>query len=234
MKPDKIDYKSSWKNWGEEFKRHGASSRHTRRMLRRYMDGIRFKSIIDVGCGTGILLESLDKNLEKAGVDISESGIEICRQKMPEGRFRVMDIGKEIPKGKYDLCTCSEVLEHVKDDQKAMKNLRKICNYLVISVPCGKYGEDDKVQGHYRRYSEKDMFKKLEKAGFKILRYERWGFPFYSPIYRFLINKSKEEQRVGEMNFFKMIVSGFFYSLFFLNMNNRGDRLFLLAKAKNR
>jgi hypothetical protein len=110
-----------------------------------------------------------------------------------------------------------------------MRNLRKMCKMVVISVPLGKYGEDDRIQGHYRRYTEDDIVLKLESVGFKILKKEKWGFPFYSPIYRFLINKSKEEYRVGKVTLFKRAVSEFFYRLFFLNMNNKGDRLFVLV-----
>lgn len=229
--PQKLDYDSSWGKWGEEFKLRGASSRHTRRILRSYMKGINFDSIIDIGCGTGILLNSLNlENKKVKGVDISSTGIKVCKKKMPKGSFEVMNIEKKVPKETYDLGFCSEVLEHIEDDLKAMKNLRKLCKTIIISVPSGKYGKDDEIQGHYRRYSSKEMIEKLILAGFKIIKYENWGFPFYSPIYRFLMDKTTQEQKTGKVTFFKKIISEFFYGLFLLNLPGHGDRLFVLAK----
>lgn len=231
MNTKKVDYKNSWKNWGEDFKIYGPSSRHTRRMIKKYMDLVEFNSIIDIGCGTGIFLNSLDlKNKKFAGIDISVEGIKFCKKKLKKGNFQVMDIEKQCPKEKYDLGICSEVLEHVKDDVKAMKNLRKLCKKIVISVPTGKFGQDDYEMGHYRRYSVKEMTKKLKIAGFKIIKYEKWGFPFYSPIYRFFINKTSEDQRVGKVGIIKRIVSESVNLLFYLNIKNKGDRLFLLAE----
>jgi len=232
MKPYKVDYDSSWDRWGEEFKLIGASSRHTRRIIKKYMENLTYKSIIDVGCATGIFLNSLDlKGKSVAGVDISNAGINICKKKMPQGDFRVMDIGKRKLNKKYDLGICSEVLEHIDDDIKALSNLKAMCKSIIITVPSGKYGEDDKVQGHYRRYSKKEMMLKLRKVGFKVVRIENWGFPFYSPFYRFVINRVHHDDRVGmKLSGSKKIVSHLLYCLFFFNVPGYGDRLFVLAE----
>ena len=56
------------------------------------------KSILDVGCGTGSLLEYLNsKGIETAytGVDILESMTEIAINKFPEGNFICTDIFKQ-------------------------------------------------------------------------------------------------------------------------------------------
>lgn len=232
MKPSVVDYDNSWDKWGDEFKLIGASSRHTRRIIKKYMLGLKYKSIIDIGCATGIFLNSLNlKNKKFAGIDISSAGIKISKKKMPKGSFKVMDIGKSKPLENYDLGICSEVLEHVEDDIKAIKHLRKLCKKIIITVPCGKYGEDDKVQGHYRRYSLKEMKIKLKKADFKMVKSEMWGFPFYSPVYRFIMNKVNHDDRVGnKLSLTKKVLSHLIYYLFFLNFPNKGDRLFLLAE----
>lgn len=65
------------------------------------------------------------------------------------------------------------VLEHIKDDDKALAEVNKILNnqgILIIEVPSGKflYDEYDRKLLHYRRYNMQEIEKKLIKAGFKI------------------------------------------------------------------
>jgi SAM-dependent methyltransferase len=231
MKPKKQDYKNIWKEFGQDYKIHGPSSRHTRRILRKYLSLVGYNSIIDIGCGPGILLSTLDlKGKFFAGADLSESGIRFCKERWPKGNFKIIDIAKEAPKERYDVAVCSEVLEHIKDDLAAMKNLRKTCDNLVISVPAGKYSFSDHEMGHFRRYTKEDMISKLKRAGFKIVKCEYWGFPFYSPIYRFFLNNTKVKQRAGKVTIFKRLISEILNIMFYLNIPNKGDRLFVLAR----
>lgn len=65
------------------------------------------------------------------------------------------------------------VLEHIKDDDKALAEVNKILNnqgIFIIEVPSGKflYDEYDRKFLHYRRYNMQEIEKKLIKAGFKI------------------------------------------------------------------
>jgi SAM-dependent methyltransferase len=229
--PKKWDYQNIWDDLGEDYKIVGPSSRHTRRMIREFMKRISYQSIIDVGCGTGLLLNSLDLEDKKfGGIDISISGINICNKRFKDGFFETMDISKEIPDDHFDLCICSEVLEHIQDDVKAIDNLRKVCSNIIITVPCGKYSRTDHDMGHYRRYSVGNLLGKLGSAGFKVIKYEKWGFPFYSPIYRFFLDRTTVKQRSGNVTASKRIISGVFYLLFYINIKNLGDRLFVLAE----
>jgi len=229
--PKELDYQNIWNELGEEYKIVGPSSRHTRRMIRKFMKEVSYNSIIDFGCGTGLLLNSLNLGSKKfGGIDISSSGIKICKKRFKDGYFETMDISKEIPGEHFDLCICSEVLEHIQDDVRAVGNIRKVCNKIIVSVPCGKYSRTDHEMGHYRRYSVDDLLGKLDSAGFKIIKCEKWGFPFYSPLYRFFLDRTTVKQRAGKVTVSKRILSEVFYLLFYINIKNSGDRLFVLAE----
>ena len=68
--------------------------------------------------------------------------------------------------GKYDLVTCFDVLEHIEDDRKALSKMESLVNdkgFLVLTVPA--YGflwnRHDEINHHYRRYSKKEIIKKV-------------------------------------------------------------------------
>jgi 2-polyprenyl-6-hydroxyphenyl methylase/3-demethylubiquinone-9 3-methyltransferase len=90
-----------------------------------YIDGIaglRGRTVLDVGCGGGILAEAMsargarvtgidlaDKPLKVAQLHLLESGLEVeYRLTAPEA------LAREMP-GRYDVVTCMELLEHVPD-----------------------------------------------------------------------------------------------------------------------
>jgi SAM-dependent methyltransferase len=227
------DYNSGWNRW-EDMKKYGPSSRHTRRLIAKYIKDLNFKSVLDVGCGEGSLLQSLslaEKGYELNGIDLSENAIKLAEDKIKCGIFKVIDISKVSMDKKFDLVICSEVLEHIEDDVSAIKNIYKMSKFVIITVPIGKLGAEDLQVGHVRRYSKKDILNKLESVGFKIIKSREWGFPFYSPLYRSIIKYTSEESRSGEFGIIRKIISLVLYYLFMLNLFNKGDRIVILAQS---
>ena len=83
-----------------------------------------------------------------------------------------------------DVVIMLNVLEHIKDDNKALHEVNKILNnqgILIIEVPSGKflYDEYDRKLLHFRRYNMKDIEKKLINSGFKIEKKTHLGFMVY-------------------------------------------------------
>ena len=86
------------------------------------------KNVLDVGCGGGILSESMaglgakvtgidlgDKALQVAKLHLLESGKQVEYRKVP-----VEDLAAEQP-GHYDVVPCMEMLEHVPDPQSVVR-----------------------------------------------------------------------------------------------------------------
>ena len=74
---------------------------------------------------------------------------------------------------KFNTVFSSNVLEHIKDDKKALKNLSstlKNDGRLILLVPAKMmvYGRLDKSLGHYRRYEKEGLRKTVELAGFRV------------------------------------------------------------------
>jgi 2-polyprenyl-3-methyl-5-hydroxy-6-metoxy-1,4-benzoquinol methylase len=72
--------------------------------------------ILDVGCGTGKMLRSVQGDYERFGLDISERLIEQARQQDSGSRYDVGDSNSLLyDSGSFDLVMCHSVLHHLED-----------------------------------------------------------------------------------------------------------------------
>ena len=96
-----------------------------------YIDGqvgLADKRVIDIGCGGGILAESMAaKGANVTGIDLSEKPLQVAKLHLLEtGRnvdYRLIaaeDIAREQPE-QFDCVTCMELLEHVPDPASTVK-----------------------------------------------------------------------------------------------------------------
>jgi len=90
-----------------------------------YIDGLaglNGKSVLDVGCGGGILSESMARRgAQVTGIDLGEKALKVARLHQLESGiavdYRLMAVetmASEQPAG-FDVVTCMEMLEHVPD-----------------------------------------------------------------------------------------------------------------------
>jgi len=227
--------------WNEVWSEHshmkecGPTSRHVRRLIKNVIATLNFHSVLDVGCGEGTLLKEIadwKRGIEVFGTDISEKAVEYAISRIA-GDFRVVDILKETLPREFDLVICSEVLEHLEDDVQALINIRKMVGkYLVVLVPLEQGADICKSVGHVQSYTKEAFLQKMRDANFEILSAKKWGFPFYSPIYRKLLRVAKKDMAAGEFGVFKRMISSLLYYMFMFNIKNRGGKLIVLATVK--
>jgi len=94
-------------------------------------------SLLDVGCGKGIISEFFyKKGFDVKAVDISSEAVKFTKERGIDAM--VCDIEKEEIKGKYDVILCIEVLEHLIDPLGVLKKLKgslKEDGEIIISLP---------------------------------------------------------------------------------------------------
>lgn len=98
------------------------------------------KRVLDIGCGEGYLLCFLDthiKNWQLDAIDINEEALCKAKEKVLSANLSVQDIYNcSYPDGVFDLVICSEVLEHLKNPERVLKEINRLTKrWAILSVP---------------------------------------------------------------------------------------------------
>lgn len=162
-------------------------------LLNQFLKGKSELKLADMGCGTGKMLEELEKFGQAWGFDSSPKALSFCRQRGHKYLSKV-DVSRTLPlkDNSFDAALVLDVLEHLKDDNASISEFHRVLargGILVVTVPAYQFlwSYWDKMLGHQRRYNKKNLVLKLEKGGFvvqKICYYNALVFPM-AFIFRF-------------------------------------------------
>ena len=165
-------------------------------------------NIIDLGCGTGLLMKELQKYGTVQGIDISARAISFCKDR----NIQNVSIGNitnlNLPTNSFDVVLALDVLEHIEDDCRAIEQIKKIVKpkgIVIIFVPTFMFlwGITDINSMHYRRYRLSDLKKKLRDKDLIIQRSSYFNTFLFLPIavfrliVRFLKIKITSENKIG-------------------------------------
>lgn len=94
-------------------------------------------SVLDVGAGSGMItrrLKEIRPNLHISACDFSLTAVEWIKEKIPLNEVFWCDITKGIdkPDKSYDVVVCTEVLEHLENTERAIKELARLATKKVI------------------------------------------------------------------------------------------------------
>lgn len=133
---------------------------------------------LEVGCGTGFVLQMLHKTFPNWKIYATEAqpeGIEFAQKRVPaDVSFFQMDACHMPFRDEFDAIGAFDVIEHIPDDVAAIAQIYsalKPGGYFILSVPQHMFlwSKYDEVGCHFRRYSAAEIESKLKTAGFSIL-----------------------------------------------------------------
>ena len=133
-------------------------------------------TVVDLGCGVGDLLRILPEDLRRIGVDLSLPALQYARRGETAGVALVNGSLYELPisDGAADVVICLEVLEHLRDDGRALKEIARILRpggRLILSVPRQFYfPEYLDLMGHWRHYTRAMAVEMLHRTGLRLER----------------------------------------------------------------
>ena len=155
--------------------------------LRRNVPRLAKIRMLEIGCGNGNVMAYLRQNgIDVEGGDLSVDGLEYCRQRMGDVPLHRIGILSLPFHNEFDIIGAFDVLEHVKNDERALTEVKwalKPKGSIVLTVPAHKFlwSYFDEEAGHKRRYSKSEITTKLERAGFTVKRISFFMF-FLLPI----------------------------------------------------
>lgn len=140
---------------GNTFDKYGSSNLVVRRLMNGFeraldelLDRADPASLLDVGCGEGVLVHRWAQRLpdvRMVGIDLQEQSIQAgwSQRQAPNLEYRVMQAGRadlveNLPfaANEFDLASAIEVLEHVPDPEHTLAEMARCARrHLLVSVP---------------------------------------------------------------------------------------------------
>jgi len=145
--------------------------------------------VLDVGCGTGLMLRRL-KRWDPAGLDFSALSMHFCHKRGVHRLMRGDVVKLPIASNSIDLILALDLIEHIERDDLMIREFHRVLRpggYLMATVPAHQelWSDHDVALHHHRRYSYKGFRRLLTEAGFKPVKYS-YGISFtYYPIVAF-------------------------------------------------
>jgi SAM-dependent methyltransferase len=125
--------------------------------------------LLEVGLGHGSFHKFLPNDLTYAGTDIDAGAVAAAQLAYPDDAFFRGDILEPSFCGEarsalpnLDTILCANVLEHVPDDELAVRNMLRALpsgGRLLLYLPAhgALFGRMDELAGHFRRYERDDV-----------------------------------------------------------------------------
>ncbi len=98
------------------------------RTLRRYLERAPLGSVLDIGCGDGMMLETVaDLAQALAGVDGYSGAVDATRRRVPLADLRVADLeqGLPFPDNSFDTVLFCDVIEHLRQPVFALEEIAR-------------------------------------------------------------------------------------------------------------
>jgi len=128
---------------------------------------------LDLGCGDGRLTASLDA-VELTAADVSVVALERARRRLPAARLVELepDAPLPLPDSGFDLVLCAETIEHVRDAQLLLSEVRRVLcprGRLALTTPAAAplARPEHPLSPHLRRFTRRSLRRLLGDLGFE-------------------------------------------------------------------
>ena len=176
---------------GNTYDKYGSTNPVVRRLMNNFESTLEElwrkagpESILDVGCGEGVLTEQWADQLGHGrivGIDLDDPKLKAEWEKRQRGnlQYRVEDATNlSFADGEFDMATAIEVLEHVPDPERTVSEMARVAKrWVLVSVPReplwrglnvarGAYLKDlGNTPGHINHWSKRSFVAMLSRYG---------------------------------------------------------------------
>jgi len=169
-----------------------------------------FSSFLEIGPGQGFLSEILcKKGLYGIGIESSQISLNLLNKRMQnfvnKDQYKILNQNVMEMKNDFsvDIAISVMVMEHIKNDYLFLENIKALVRdngMVLIAVPgrMDKWGIEDEIYGHFRRYEKKELFEMMNNVGMKDVKVSSIGVPVSNMLFNignFLTRNSGVQKR---------------------------------------
>ena len=170
--------------------------------------------LLEIGCGIGDFLHQIadEERLQITGSEIYLKGLRYAKKSLPNVEFIQFDVTQGTIDENFDVIAAFDVIEHTENDGIAIANMNKMLRpggVIIISVPQHMFmwGKLDEIVKHKRRYSRRELVKKVTQNGFTISRCTSFLFVLFPlMLVSRLFDKGGDQSKPDEVAFVKRVV----------------------------
>lgn len=144
--------------------------------LGKYRPG--FRSLLEVGCGTGYVLSGIAAAFPGArlvGTEVYAEGLAQAATRLPGIAFAQVDARALPYRSEFEVIGAFDVIEHIAEDEAVLAQAHAALQpggLLLLTVPqhAWLWSPADAYARHVRRYAAGELHAKVRAAGFEVLR----------------------------------------------------------------
>ena len=167
--------------------------------------------ILDIGCGTGIVIKRMEKYGKVVGIDMSDESLGFCKVRGIKSVIKADATNLPFDDNTFDLITALDVIEHIKNEDLVISEISRVLKNngkVIATVPAFNFlwSDHDIVSHHFRRYSIGNIKHRFLKNNFTILKASYYNlilFPFIviirllKKLFKKLIKYNKKETDIS-------------------------------------
>lgn len=169
---------------------------------------IRNFKILNVGVATGATTKMLEKYGKVTSVEYDQECCEFLNKELKIESIQASFTNLPFEPSTFDLVCAFDVIEHIEDDNLALKELKRVLKNegkFVLTVPAFNFlwSKHDEINHHFRRYTLKNFNHQLQKINLIIIYQTYFNFYFFLPIAfirsvkKLIVRKSKNKDTTG-------------------------------------
>lgn len=174
--------------------------------------------VLDAGCGAGNITRLLRERERVVAVDAWDDFVTLTRESFAEDRnvavhrFDLADPAMTAALEGYQLdsAVCVNVLEHIEDDRAALTNMARAIRpggtiFLLVPAFPALYGEHDRADHHFRRYTKASLTATVAPLPMKIARSYYMNLPGFF-AWLLLVRLLRQRLREQEIGFYDRLI----------------------------
>jgi SAM-dependent methyltransferase len=185
-------------------------------------------NILNIGVATGATSQMLEMFGKVKSIEYDEVCFNFVKEKLQIDIEQGTILDLQFAENSFDLVCAFDVVEHVEDDQLAVKEMIRVCKskgFVFVTVPAfmDLWSKHDEINYHFKRYTSKTLLPLFDSNTGNVIYHSYFNTILFLPIYlvRWISNKfpklfkrdgSGSDHSMFELGFLNKVLYAIFYA----------------------